>query len=906
VCIDGAFDFKVDFPPNIQGDKKAIEVAIHDSRKGAAPKKWFPGSTMVSPGKYVETNNEQQHKGWDSPGSFSYSPKVACKQGKKAISYNDWTQNKKEQAKRDRQHKRMVDAAIEEAAQAKAKAMTTPVKGEKAQIDSEPAASGSTTPGPLPEDRATATDAAPGEDAAQGEDGTLAEDSQEKLQVGGEQKAENKDVESGLIGDDTRTKAAAYEKEAAEMGVALSPPKKARAFGNTYTPPLGTLHSDVYVVRAKRVGGIASPVQDTSVDRFHVQHQPKYRNGLFLESYKECCADVPMEPLDSVVFQIKKCIDENVDVKSLHIEYCANELKDLEIRAVAISLKYLEHLTSFRLAGTRIRHFGARFIAEALPQLRNLSSLEISDSCIKDDGCIGLCHALLDCPGLKSLNLANCLIEDTGADALGQFITAHEGIERLVLGCDQDREVTDDSMWGEDPRKYDMRAGDEGYSYAKYVDVLQQAFADIRLVRPVVPKGHQFPFQNLIGPAGAAEIAKGIQKSASLTSCDLLGNPIGTDGVLALCNALQYKPGFHEIGFSCWDESTRTPCLEAEAINAMMEMLIENPDLSLIDMGSVVLLQERNELAKPWSRLTQPKRESEAQVEEAVAKKSAGLDWLKESKRDPRGTPGRNTNQNWTPPSRPSIPTAKDRAREKELLHGPVSTDLFFKRPDIAKEVYPDLKQAEFMQTHYAQVKAEVAQVVCGERYIPQFNQEKVAIAGKISRLDSELAKAKRSFEEEMDKGEEADELQLHHLYEQVQFWERAVPAAVDTFYWQQKKKEARNAELTETGWAPAPFRRHMLEEESHVAFGTTVRWSPKKARTLSQPRHLRDPLGAEESDDESEDEDDGKIDPLLQTALQWEAEDLQKETEERERIRALQRTPSESPSEGGASTDRG
>jgi len=32
--------------------------------------------------------------------------------------------------------------------------------------------------------------------------------------------------------------------------------------------------------------------------------------------------------------------------------------------------------------------------------------------------------------------------------------------------------------------------------------------------------------------------------------------------------------------------------------------------------------------------------------------------------------------------------------------------------------------------------------------------------------------------------------------------------------------------------------------------------------------------LGAEESDDESEDEDDGKIDPLLQTALQWEADD--------------------------------
>ena len=289
-------------------------------------------------------------------------------------------------------------------------------------------------------------------------------------------------------------------------------------------------------------------------------------------------------------------------------------------------------------------------------------------------------------------------------------------------------------------------------------------------------------------------------------------------------------------------------------------------------------------------------------MEETVAKKSAGLDWLKESKRDPRGTPGRNTNQNWKPPSRPRMPTAKDRAREKELHHGPVSSDLFFKRPDLAQEVYPDLKQAEFMQKHCAQIKAEVAQVVCGERYIPQYNEEKVAIAGKMSRFDSELSKAKRAFEEEMDKGEEADELQLHHLHEQIQYWERAVPAAVDTFYWQKQKKEARNAELAESGWAPKPFRHHLLEEESHVAFGTTVRWSPKKAKTLLQSRRLRK-QEVKDSDDESEDEDDGKIDPLLQIALQWEAEDLQKERDERARLRALHQTPSESPrSVGGGS----
>jgi hypothetical protein len=54
---------------------------------------------------------------------------------------------------------------------------------------------------------------------------------------------------------------------------------------------------------------------------------------------------------------------------------------------------------------------------------------------------------------------------------------------------------------------------------------------------------------------------------------------------------------------------------------------------------------------------------------------------------------GRNTNQNWRPPGKrdPDLATLK---REKEQFHGPVSASLFFKRPDIAAECYPDMKQA--------------------------------------------------------------------------------------------------------------------------------------------------------------------------------------------------------------------
>lgn len=214
--IDGAFDFKVDFPPNIQGDKKVVQVAIEDSRKGAAPKKWFPGSTMVSPGKYVETTNEQQHKGWGNPGTFSYSPKVVCKQGKKTITYDAWTQNKKEQARRDRMHKRMVDAAIEETAK----------RSPPTEVGNPNQAPGSSSLSPsAPHD----DHPAPADEGMQGEDGT-----QTLVDSNAPSK---KQLREGDGGGREESLAEIYGKQAAEVGLALSPPKKVRAFFKTYTPP---------------------------------------------------------------------------------------------------------------------------------------------------------------------------------------------------------------------------------------------------------------------------------------------------------------------------------------------------------------------------------------------------------------------------------------------------------------------------------------------------------------------------------------------------------------------------------------------------------------------------------------------------------------------------------------------
>jgi hypothetical protein len=98
--------------------------------------------------------------------------------------------------------------------------------------------------------------------------------------------------------------------------------------------------------------------------------------------------------------------------------------------------------------------------------------------------------------------------------------------------------------------------------------------------------------------------------------------------------------------------------------------------------------------------------------------------------------------------------------------------------------------EAGYMKQHHAQIKVEVAQVLQGERYIPQYDEEKVALAGKFSRFDGELAKAKRALTEEENKGEEADYVALKALRQDVEYWERAVPAAVDTYYWQKAKKQ--------------------------------------------------------------------------------------------------------------------
>jgi len=881
----GNFDFKVDFPQNIQGVTRPIEEAIEESRKGPKPQKWFPGSMMLSPGKYGTATNADLHRAFDkSTGAFTYSPKAACKQAKKKISYETWNENKKEQIKRDKKHQMLLESAIEEAEEARMKEILA-MRAEREKKVTEKEKGGEE-----------------GEDGVEGEEGEGGEGGEGGGQEETKEETPKKEEEKNEVGKEGNEgqEEANDEKEEGEDKIPIkkkksspkrghpflmhtkekekkpaSPYKKDKVFGHNYTPPLGTLHSPVYLVPP--TSKVDAEAQMPPQKGHEIYDAPKYRNGLFLESYNEACLDVPMEPIQSVVMQLKEAIEENEDIENLHIEYCAEELKDLEVRAVALSLRYLEYLKSFRLAGSRVRHFGARFVAESLPQLRNLRTLEISDSCIKDDGCIALCHALIDCPNLITLNLSNCLIEDTGADALGQFLTAHDKLERLLLGCDQHRNVTDDSLWGEDPRKYDLKGSEQdsnAWSYAKYVEVLQQAFAEIRLVRSVVPKGHQFPFSNLIGPAGAAEIAKGIASSESITSVDLLGNPIGSEGIAAICETLAQKDSFREICFSCWDEDTRTPTLDAEALNSMMAALSKNPEIELVDMGSVLLLKELPELKRPWSRLTQPKRESE-DGGVTVPKRADGLSWGPSGKPAPfRAKMGRSTSQNWRPPTR----EAKE---DKHKHEGPISADLFFKNPSLAQKVYPDLSQAEYMRQHYVKIKAEVAQVLQGERYIPQCDNERVAIAGKISRIDAELAKAKMRLEEEEDRDEEADQVIIKALVKEVEYWERAVSTAVDSYYWQQQKKEAAEEEKKRTGWAPSPFRKNDHQQETHVSFGTSVRWtaSAHNNRKKIQSRRMR----KEEEDSESEDEEDGTMDPLLQTALEWEHEIVAKEKQERE-----------------------
>jgi len=421
---------------------------------------------------------------------------------------------------------------------------------------------------------------------------------------------------------------------------------------------------------------------------------------------------------------------------------------------------------------------------------------------------------------------------------------------------------------------------DDSWSYAKYVDVLQQAFAMIRLVRTVVPKGHQFPFSNLIGKDGALELAKGIARSDSLTSVDLLGNPLTSEGIVAICDALAHKrvggartEDFREVCFSCWDEASCQPTLDAVAINALMQLLSTNNSLSLVDMGSVLLLQESDDLRRTWSRLTQPKRDY--QGPELSPRASDGM-WGKAARAPgegaPGGTPGRVTNTNW----KPATGAMNDTFIQKESEKGPVSASLFFKRPDLAREVYSELKQAAYLKTHTDKIKEEVAQVLQGERYIPQFDPEKAALTFKISRLDTELSKAKGALEEEELRvaiGEGEEEM-LAVLEADVRYWERAVQQAVSTHYWQRAKKEQAEGEKEQEGWAPTPFRHHPREEETQVAFGRTTHWSPSKAGLKPKRQgRKREQDNEEEEEEEDEDEEEGRVDPLLQTALAAEAE---------------------------------
>merc|ERR1719247_3726175 len=85
-----------------------------------------------------------------------------------------------------------------------------------------------------------------------------------------------------------------------------------------------------------------------------LESQPRFLLGIFLQNYAQHCADIPMTPIECVVDQVNVAIDQNQPLASLLVQYVSEEVQDLGIRAIAMSLKHLDKLQTLAIAGTRM------------------------------------------------------------------------------------------------------------------------------------------------------------------------------------------------------------------------------------------------------------------------------------------------------------------------------------------------------------------------------------------------------------------------------------------------------------------------------------------------------------------------------------------------------------------------
>eukprot|EP00656_Telonema_subtile_P002347 TRINITY_DN11037_c0_g2_i1.p1 TRINITY_DN11037_c0_g2~~TRINITY_DN11037_c0_g2_i1.p1 ORF type:complete len:874 (+),score=234.94 TRINITY_DN11037_c0_g2_i1:260-2881(+) len=567
-----------------------------------------------------------------------------------------------------------------------------------------------------------------------------------------------------------------------------SPLHTTTAFGKAHTPKPGMPGSPVEIRKPKlKSGGSAVPRERKPSA---LEEQPRFAVGLFLHSYSEQCAEVQTAPIESIAAQAKAAIEQNQPLNRLQIDYTSEEVQDLGIRAVSLCLRHLPTLESLSIVGTRMRHFGATFLAAALPALQHLKSLEVSNGCIKDEGCVALANAVAGCPSITRLNLSNCLIEAKGAAALASLIRDHKGLRTLCLGTESNRNLLNDTIWCEEVKEEDAEEGE--IMYSRYVDVIRQAFSSIRLVRTVSPKVQVAEFSNQIGGTGAEELIQALGENNTLTSLDLLGNPLGSAAVEAMFGALKGNQTLKELCFSCWID--QKPELHAEAIAAMMSTL-QAPGcaLRLVDMGTVVLLADEADLTRSWSRATFAKSARK------VKSPSKGAYMSKK-------------------------PVLKS-------THGQIVNDIgqfFFRSPGVAQSLLSEEIQAEVVKTAQHDMKQELAGLLQGERTIPQGSQGRAELQAQVARIESKLKEKRASLQAARGMRSVASQGRARALQGEIAKLEKDLLDVVDVYDWREECWKAAEEERRDTGWGPPKGRHHPGLQESVVAFGKTTRVEAK------------------------------------------------------------------------------